>query len=127
MDFAKQTGGGYVGTIREKQKEKKNISILDSLYSEDDTSVRGWSPVLCTEFLEMWTGLSVKATGPLCQQHHFAMLINIFFMELTFTETFDFKKKKECFVKKDNDAVVCCCFTARTGVKKLGLGSHSAT
>lgn len=47
-------------------------------------------------------------------------------MELTFTETFDFKRKKGCFVKKDNDAVVCY-FTARTGIKDLGLGSHSAT
>lgn len=31
------------------------------------TSVRGWSPVLCTEFLEMWTELSAKATRPLRQ------------------------------------------------------------
>lgn len=62
MDFVKQAGGRCVGTIR--KNKIKTIAVLDSLYSEDDTSTRGWSPVLCTEFLKMWTGWPLRLLQP---------------------------------------------------------------
>lgn len=35
--YAKQAGAGHVGTIRgKKEKKKQHISILDSLFSEED-------------------------------------------------------------------------------------------